>query len=98
MAGALAWKATQVTLAGDRGDERRPLGGGDVLALVDVAVAGGAEARVRAAEAVRARIGEDAGRRDGGGGHLIARRSWPDALAVLRSPWPPSSNAFSVTV
>ena len=36
-----------------RGDERRALGGHDVLALVDVALAAGAEARVLAAEGPR---------------------------------------------
>ena len=59
-----------------RRDDRRALGGGDVLALVGVAGAAGAEARALAAEAERALDGEDASSRSrssaaagaGGGG------------------------------
>ena len=50
VARALGLVGDLVDGAGDRGDDRRALGGGDVLALVDVAGAAGAEARVLAAE------------------------------------------------
>ena len=83
----------------DGGDHGRALGGGDVLALVDVALAAGAEAGVLAAEVVRALDGEDArAATGGGGGTRTVSRSRPEAVAVRRSPWPASSNAWSVAV
>ena len=78
----------------DGGDDRRPLGGEDVLPLVGVAGAAGAEARAVAAERVGALNGEDAAdrRRDGGGGGggggagaVTWSESRPEACAVRRS-------------
>ena len=61
VAGAARLIGGPVDGAGDRRDDRRPLGGGDVLALVGVAGAADAEAGVGPAEAEGALDREDRG-------------------------------------
>ena len=74
VAGAARLVGDPVDRPGDRRDERRALRGGHVLALVDVAGPARAEARVRTAERVLARDGEDAGRRRRRRGRRRGRR------------------------
>ena len=70
--------------AGQRADDRRALGGHDVLALVGVAGAAGAEARVLAAERVRARR---RGKTPGSVGAVRRRLRGRLRLRLLRA-WP----------
>ena len=75
LARAAGLEARAADRARVRCDDRRPCRGHDVLTLVDVAGAPGAEARVRAAEVKRAGDREDAGpgRRRRGIGHQRGR-------------------------
>ncbi len=108
VAGAGGLVGAPVDDAGPRGDERRPLGRHDVLALVDVAGAAGAEAGVGPAEGVGTLHGEGAarsGRRrrgvargaDGAGAAGATTRSAtrPGARAERRRRRPASSTACS---
>ena len=87
-----------MTVARERRDQRRALGGGDVLALVDVA---GAAAPKRASgppKVYAPRTGKTtAADVAGGGGTWTVSRPRPDAVAVRRRRWPESSIARSVT-